>query len=155
MRVITENDESAFEELDRAECLQLLGWEALGRLAISVPDHGPEIVPVNFVLDGDSVVFRCAPARAAKLTGRRASFEIDRVDPHHRLGWSVVVSGTAVQLLFLGALAAVPVLLERPGLRRHIRGSGSDDEAGGPTGSATAGRHSDLGDVNSAAREQP
>lgn len=98
MRVINENDESAFEELDRAECLQLLGWEALGRLAISVPDHGPEIVPVNFVLDGESVVFRCSPARAAKLTGRHASFEIDRVDPYHRLGWSVVVSGTLTRI---------------------------------------------------------
>jgi nitroimidazol reductase NimA-like FMN-containing flavoprotein (pyridoxamine 5'-phosphate oxidase superfamily) len=98
MRVITENIEAKFEELDRVECLQLLGWEALGRLATCKPGSGPEIVPVNFLLDGDAVVFRCTPARAANLAGRHASFEIDRFDSYHRLGWSVVVSGTLTRV---------------------------------------------------------
>lgn len=93
MHVISEDIESTFEDLDRAECLQLLSWESLGRLATGVALHPPEIVPVNFVLDDDSVVFRSSPERAAKLAGRHASFEIDRFDQFQCRGWSVVVSG--------------------------------------------------------------
>jgi uncharacterized protein len=93
MRVLTEGEAKTFEELDRDECLRMLGWESIGRLATCVSGRGPEIVPINFALEGDTVVFRCAPSRAAKLAGRHASFEIDRVDHFHGLGWSVVVSG--------------------------------------------------------------
>jgi nitroimidazol reductase NimA-like FMN-containing flavoprotein (pyridoxamine 5'-phosphate oxidase superfamily) len=47
------------DEIERDECLELLATQSIGRLA--VPDHGyypPHIVPVNFALDDDKVVFR-------------------------------------------------------------------------------------------------
>ena len=43
--------------LDRRECLHLLATQSVGRLAVATPE-GPLVVPVNFVLDGESIVFR-------------------------------------------------------------------------------------------------
>ncbi|HVT75867.1 MAG TPA: pyridoxamine 5'-phosphate oxidase family protein [Acidimicrobiales bacterium] len=96
MRVLDENGNVEFEELDRDECLQLLGWESLGRLATCAGDGAPEVVPINFVLDGGTVVFRGEPRRAAHLIDHPASFEVDRFDQFRKLGWSVLLSGTVV-----------------------------------------------------------
>ena len=84
---------TGIEWLDREECLALLGAEVVGRLGI-VAGGAPTIFPVNYALDGDTVVFRIDPG--TKLDqGPRAPvcFEIDRVDPGRRTGWSVVVAG--------------------------------------------------------------
>ena len=54
----------------------------------------PVIFPVNYVLDGDVVVFRSDPG--TKLDGAtlaRVAFEIDHVDRDLKSGWSVVVQG--------------------------------------------------------------
>ena len=79
--------------LDRDECLQRLEDDEIGRLAYSV-GGSPTIVPVNYRMDGDSVVFRTDAGMKLDM-GRRApvSFEIDSFDREHRSGWSVVVSG--------------------------------------------------------------
>lgn len=79
--------------LDREQCLAFLAEEEVGRLAFVVGGT-PAIVPVNYRLDGDIVVFRTGPG--AKLDdgpGRRVSFEIDSFDRGRRRGWSVVVTG--------------------------------------------------------------
>ena len=44
-------------ELSRDECLELLGAVSVGRIAYAT-DDGPRVLPVNYVLEGDSVVFR-------------------------------------------------------------------------------------------------
>lgn len=84
---------TGIEIIDRDECLTLLQGEEVGRLAVL--DGGrPLILPVNYVLDGEDVVFRTAPG--TKLDqGPRAPvcFEIDGFDRPHHAGWSVVVSG--------------------------------------------------------------
>ena len=81
------------EILDREACLALLAGDVVGRVGIT--DHGaPRILPVNYVLDGDTIVFRTAPG--AKLDdGPRAPacFEIDEFDRENRTGWSVLVLG--------------------------------------------------------------
>ena len=46
-------------DLDLAECLELLASDTVGRVAFVTPD-GPRIVPVNYVVAGDSVEFRTA-----------------------------------------------------------------------------------------------
>ena len=91
--VLNETDEVRFECLDDHEARRLLGWESIGRLATGADGEPPEVVPVNYALDGDDVVFRCEPRRAEHLRDRVASFEVDRFDPVHQTGWSVLVAG--------------------------------------------------------------
>jgi nitroimidazol reductase NimA-like FMN-containing flavoprotein (pyridoxamine 5'-phosphate oxidase superfamily) len=75
--------------------MNLLAAVAVGRVAVVVDGH-PEIYPVNYALDGDSVVFRTAegtPLNHASLT--QVAFEVDEVDETTRTGWSVMVKGQA------------------------------------------------------------
>jgi nitroimidazol reductase NimA-like FMN-containing flavoprotein (pyridoxamine 5'-phosphate oxidase superfamily) len=73
----------------------LLAGATVGRVAL-VADDQPEILPVNYALDGETVVFRTAEGTV--LTGAsltRVAFEVDNVDDTTRTGWSVVVKGQA------------------------------------------------------------
>lgn len=84
---------TGIEVIDRDECLALARAEAVGRLA--VVDHGrPHVVPVNFVLDGEDVVFRSFPGtKLDRLARGPVCFEVDRIDTARRSGWSVVMHG--------------------------------------------------------------
>ena len=87
-------DGPALEELTREECLRLIAGPAVGRIAVCVAGQAPHVVPVNYVLDGDDVVFRTDPGLKLDAVGRGpATFEVDHVDPVHRSGWSVLVQG--------------------------------------------------------------
>jgi Pyridoxamine 5'-phosphate oxidase len=57
--------------IEEPECLRLLAARQVGRLGF-VLGGGPEVLPINYVLDGDAVVF--ATAEGSKLRGatRRA-----------------------------------------------------------------------------------
>jgi nitroimidazol reductase NimA-like FMN-containing flavoprotein (pyridoxamine 5'-phosphate oxidase superfamily) len=83
---------TGIEVLDRQHCLRLLANDEVGRLA--VVDAGvPVILPVNYAMDGDAVVFRTAPGTKLDAASTPASFEIDAFDRSTRHGWSVVVTG--------------------------------------------------------------
>ena len=84
---------TGLERLDRDECLRLLAADEVGRLAIV--DFGtPAIFPVNYVMDGDTPVFRSDPGTKLDHGPRsRACFEVDSFDRETRTGWSVVVFG--------------------------------------------------------------
>lgn len=84
---------TGIEIIDRDECLALLAADEVGRLAVL--DGGrPLIVPVNYVLDGEDIVFRTAPGTKLDQGPRSpACFEIDGFDRASHAGWSVVVSG--------------------------------------------------------------
>ena len=84
---------SGIELIDRDECVRLLHGDVIGRLAVN-DGHAPTILPVNYRMDGDCVVFR-SDAGMKLDAGARApvSFEIDQFDREHHGGWSVVVSG--------------------------------------------------------------
>jgi nitroimidazol reductase NimA-like FMN-containing flavoprotein (pyridoxamine 5'-phosphate oxidase superfamily) len=70
--------------------------QEVGRLAIPLPKAGPLVVPVNYVMDGDVVVFRSDPgAKLDAIALEPVSFEVDEVDRVTRTGWSVLVTGTA------------------------------------------------------------
>ena len=59
------------------------------------------MVPVNFFLDGDTVVFRTDAGSKfglAVLDGRPVSFEVDGVDAGRHGGWSVLLRGTASEI---------------------------------------------------------
>lgn len=87
------------ERLEAAECWRLLRHTEVGRLAVSIADH-PDIFPINYLVDGDSIVFRTGAGTklAAAVLGRSVAFEIDGYDPLAGDAWSVVVKGRATQI---------------------------------------------------------
>jgi nitroimidazol reductase NimA-like FMN-containing flavoprotein (pyridoxamine 5'-phosphate oxidase superfamily) len=83
------------EVLGRNECLELLALAAIGRLGLLVDGH-PEIFPVNYALDGDSVLFRTAQGTVLNQASMaEVAFEVDQLDESTRSGWSVLVQGIA------------------------------------------------------------
>ena len=101
------------EVIGTGECWDLLGRAEIGRVAVLV-DGVPEIYPVNFSLDGRSVLFRTDPG--SKLRGLLQSpmvcFEVDGIDAATRRGWSVMVKGKATEVSSAdgaASAAAVPV----------------------------------------------
>lgn len=87
-------------EVSRAECLQLLADERMGRVVFT-EGALPAAWPVAYVLDGEEVVFRTArTGRLATATsGRVVAFEVDRVDPDTHTGWSVLGVGAAYEIV--------------------------------------------------------
>ena len=83
----------AIRELDRDQCLRLLANDEVGRLAV-IAGNAPAIFPVNYALDGETIVFRTDPGtKLAHGPRARASFEVDGFDHTLRSGWSVVATG--------------------------------------------------------------
>lgn len=83
--------------LDEAACRKLLHDVPVGRVAWADDSGRVAILPVNFVLDGDTLVF--STAEGAKLdairAGRPLTFEADDLEPALRAAWSVVITGAA------------------------------------------------------------
>ncbi|MDZ4827530.1 MAG: pyridoxamine 5'-phosphate oxidase family protein [Actinomycetota bacterium] len=112
------------EHLDRAECLRRLGAHRVGRVGLSVGGR-PEIFPVNYVFDGEAIVFRTDPGTKLDAAGRAdVCFEIDELDHEFHSGWSVVAHGRLEELTrYLGPDAqrgfALPVDPWAQGLKAH------------------------------------
>jgi nitroimidazol reductase NimA-like FMN-containing flavoprotein (pyridoxamine 5'-phosphate oxidase superfamily) len=86
-------DPHGLEMLDHDACLRLLADDEVGRLAV-VAGGVPLILPVNYRLDGEAIVFRSDPGTKLDQAPRaHAAFEIDAFDRAERTGWSVVVTG--------------------------------------------------------------
>jgi nitroimidazol reductase NimA-like FMN-containing flavoprotein (pyridoxamine 5'-phosphate oxidase superfamily) len=83
-------------ELTPSECAALIVSGGVGRLAVCTTD-GPAIYPLNFTVDGHSIVFRTSPysALGAIGWGMDVAFEVDQLDWATRRGWSVVLKGRA------------------------------------------------------------
>lgn len=82
-------------ELNRRDCLDRIQGSGVGRVAVCTPD-GPVIIPVNYVMDDETVVVRTAPyTLLAGHAWDQAAFEIDDLDHDMRRGWSVLVVGQA------------------------------------------------------------
>jgi nitroimidazol reductase NimA-like FMN-containing flavoprotein (pyridoxamine 5'-phosphate oxidase superfamily) len=86
----------SLDEIPRDECWQLLAQFSVGRFAITPPGRSPLVVPVNYVHDGESIVFSSNPGTKLSLVGEPASLEVDCIDPFHHVGWSVLVQGPAM-----------------------------------------------------------
>ena len=84
------------ESLDREECRRLLESANIGRLAYCT-DLGPRVVPMNYTLVSDALIFRTGMDTEAGsyLINRPIAFEVDQVDEFLQAGWSVVVVGNA------------------------------------------------------------
>ena len=85
---------SGLIELDRAECLELLAAKFVGRIAY-VGDTGPRILPVNYILSDDGVIFRTVPDGEIlrHALNSTCAFEIDETEEFFESGWSVVAVG--------------------------------------------------------------
>ena len=106
-------------DLDRAESLRLLAAKKVGRLAF-LHEGAPMIMPMNFTLVGERIVFRTlAYGLAARAVTTPVAFEVDDIDDFLEAGWSVVVTGTAE-------------LLTEEELGRLRGGDAPDPWAGGP-----------------------
>jgi nitroimidazol reductase NimA-like FMN-containing flavoprotein (pyridoxamine 5'-phosphate oxidase superfamily) len=81
-------------ELSRDECLHRLGRASFGRVG-ATSGALPTILPVNYRLVHDRVVFRTSPGTKLALAaaGAVVAFEVDEVDPLSHAGWSVLVIG--------------------------------------------------------------
>ena len=87
------------EHLAPQDCWQQLSLTPVGRIGVLV-DSAPEIYPVNFAVDGHTIVFRTDPGNKLRGLDRSPSvcFEADGVNLDERTGWSVLVKGRAVEL---------------------------------------------------------
>ena len=92
--------ETGFENLTHEECLRLLTTQRVGRIGVTVAAL-PVILPVNFRLLGESIVFRTIPGTKLDAATNKAvvAFEVDGHEPDGRSGWSVLVIGHAARLL--------------------------------------------------------
>ena len=90
------DERTGLEIIPRPTCVQLLQSQYLGRIAVCIAGH-PKIFPVNYVADGETIVFRTAEGTKfdVAVRGQHVAFEIDHFDHLYHGGWSVLVSGRA------------------------------------------------------------
>ena len=88
------NEENPITEVPEDSCWGYLDTAEVGRLATSVNDQ-PEVFPVNYVVDGQSIVFRTAAGSKLEdiVPNNRVAFEADGWT--EEAGWSVVLRGKA------------------------------------------------------------
>lgn len=102
------------QRLDEAECLRLLAAGGVGRIGYS-GRFGPTILPVNFAVHGQTIVFRTgqhSPMGEDLRTGiadaeYKVAFEVDEISPATKEGWSILVQGAAHHVDSAAELAAV------------------------------------------------
>lgn len=87
-------DPQGLIRLDEDDCWRFLSRYSIGRVSI-VHFSTPMIFPVNYVLDGRTVVFRTAPGTklATATLERSAAFEVDDAYPELETGASVMATG--------------------------------------------------------------
>lgn len=113
MHHMDSNDETPIVTLDEDSTWGYLDSAAVGRLATALGEQ-PDIFPVNYVVDGMSVVFRTAEGTklAEMVLNQSVAFEADGWD--ERGGWSVVLKGKAERVTDPDELARVEKLPLRP-----------------------------------------
>lgn len=105
-------DRNDLEVLDRDECLRLLASRSVGRVGLSAGAL-PVILPVNFYVDGDRIIVRTGfgTKLAAAMRNAVVCVEVDEIDSLYHAGWSVLVTGTARELVGEEAAAALALPL--------------------------------------------
>ena len=102
-------------ELSRAECLRLIASSSVGRVVFTERAL-PAAHPVNYLLDGEEVVFRTG--RGGKLAAATlrniVAFQVDHIDPHAQAGWSVLGVGEAYEVADLKRLEDLAPRIPRP-----------------------------------------
>lgn len=109
------DQERDLEDLTVDECWMLLAKKSVGRLAVSI-NNKPDIFPVNYRVDDDTLVIRTAPGLklAASTLGEGVAFEVDDLDEMRHTGTSVVVRGSATEIERLDELLEADDLKVEP-----------------------------------------
>ena len=87
-------------EIPSPEALNLLrtGGQPVGRLVVAGAGE-PSVFPLNFVVDGESIIFRTQTgSKLNGITRSLATFQVDEIDAAGR-GWSVTFEGLAQEVL--------------------------------------------------------
>jgi uncharacterized protein len=109
------------------EALDLLrrGDEPVGRLAVCGGGE-PLIFPLNYVLDGDAIIFRTqVGTKLSAITRSLVTFEVDHVDASGQ-GWAVTFEGLAQEVLdsdpvsLLARIDALALDIWPGGDRQHV-----------------------------------
>ena len=93
-------------ELTRSECLGLFADGVIGRVIFT--DHAlPTVQPVNYLLDGEEIIFRTANGSKLAAATRNAvvAFQVDEFDTTARSGWTVLGVGEAYEVVDPARLA--------------------------------------------------
>ena len=73
MRAIQTDERTTIGALDVEECIVLLRWENIGRLAVAAHGEAPMVVPVNFVFHEGHAIFRTGDGIASGTMSSGAS----------------------------------------------------------------------------------
>jgi nitroimidazol reductase NimA-like FMN-containing flavoprotein (pyridoxamine 5'-phosphate oxidase superfamily) len=106
------------------ECWAFLAKHSLGRVGL-IHMGNPLVFPVNYAVDGHSIVFRTAPGTklAMAANAQLAVFEVDEASELFETGTSVMVHGTMHGVTDPGErarLARMPLRVWAPGERDHF-----------------------------------
>ena len=107
-------------ELTRSECLGLLADGLIGRVVFT--DHAlPTVQPVNYLLDGEEIIFRTANGSKLAAATRNAvvAFQLDEFDMITRSGWSVLGVGEAYEVVDPARLTELADLQTDPWVCGH------------------------------------
>ncbi|WP_062347175.1 pyridoxamine 5'-phosphate oxidase family protein [Herbidospora yilanensis] len=127
-------DSAGLSVLSREECLRLLATTPIGRLVFTFRAL-PAVQPVNYVLDGETVVIRTAIGSRLAAATRDAvvAFEIDDIDRETGSGWSVTVLGHARGVTApeeVARLSALPLMPWAPSAFDHFVTLSTDEVSG-------------------------
>ena len=87
------DERTGLEVLGLAECVQNLESHEIARVAF-LADGTVHLYPVNYIWDGEAIVFRCeSSSPMARAAAREFVVEIDELDVRERQGWSVIARG--------------------------------------------------------------
>jgi nitroimidazol reductase NimA-like FMN-containing flavoprotein (pyridoxamine 5'-phosphate oxidase superfamily) len=94
--------QAPLEPFGQAESWKLISAGGVGRIGYS-GRYGPTVLPVNFALSEQAVVFRTgqdSPLGEDLRTGIAdadyvVAFEVDEISPATREGWSILIQGSA------------------------------------------------------------
>lgn len=97
--MVDKNVVPAPEILEPEECWKLLRETAVGRLGVII-DGRPDIFPVNYKVDSDTLVFLTGTGTKTHAMEGDASvvMEADSVSAEFGVAWSVVVKGKALRI---------------------------------------------------------
>ncbi len=104
------DDESSFIVLARQTCFNLLATRDVGRVAFTIEgDAAPTVLPVNYAMVDEGIVFRSALAGAIMRHARGyAAFQVDSLDEERHEGWSVLASGRCEWVRGTEELSRIP-----------------------------------------------
>jgi uncharacterized protein len=102
------------EILERDECIRRLAAHGVGRIGV-VSRGKVAVFPVNYLVDGDSVIVRVRRDGGLDeaTRGTFVAIEIDHADSMYHEGWSVLVQGRCAHVTDpeeLDALGHLPLL---------------------------------------------